>query len=91
MLKETQISALISEDTKDLLDRFVRATGQKKGHVLEIALRHHLQALQDLPAEAVIPPRLTVSRKSGEALGARLRRAPRPTRALRDLMTGDGD
>ena len=53
MDRETQISAVVSETTKELLERHVRATGVKKGYLVEQALRHHLQALQELPAEVV--------------------------------------
>ena len=68
MEQETQISALVSRTTKDLLERHVRATGLKKGHLVEQALLHHLQALQELPADIVIHPKLVVTRKSGEAI-----------------------
>lgn len=67
MEDETQISALVSRTTKELLERHVRATGVKKGHLVEQALRHHLQALQELPADIVIHPKLVVKRKSGDA------------------------
>lgn len=89
MVKETQISAQISETTRKLLERHVRRTGVKKGHLVEQALLHHLQALDELPAEYVVHPRIVVSRKTGEEL---LRRAEsaEPTPALRDLMR-DGD
>ncbi len=89
MEKEIQISAVVSATTKELLDRLVRATGVKKGHVIEQALRHHLQALLELPADVVVHPKLVVSKRSGEAILKQLDRA-KPTRALRDLMR-DGD
>jgi hypothetical protein len=91
MEKETQISAIVSVATKDLLERHVRATGVKKGHLVEAALRHHLQALQELPADVVIHPKIVVSRRSGEALAQRLTSRKRPTSALRKLMTSGGD
>ena len=89
MVKETQISAQISETTRKLLEKHVRRTGVKKGHLVEQALLHHLQALDELPAEYVVHPRIVVSRKTGEDL---LRRAEsaEPTPALRELMR-DGD
>ena len=89
MVKETQISAQISETTRKLLEQHVRRTGVKKGHLVEQALLHHLQALDELPAEYVVHPRIVVSRKTGEDL---LRRAgsAEPTPALRELMR-DGD
>jgi hypothetical protein len=89
MAKETQISAVISDSTRELMDKHVRQTGVKKGHLIEQALLHHLQALDSLPAEYVIHPRLVVARATADAMlsddasGA-------PTPALRALMR-DGD
>ncbi|MBI4700313.1 MAG: hypothetical protein HY744_03945 [Deltaproteobacteria bacterium] len=88
MAKGTQISALISETTRQLMDKHVRHNGVKKGHLIEQALLHHLQALDELPAELIIHPRIVVSRKTGEEM---LRQAEAgPTPALRELMR-DGD
>jgi hypothetical protein len=89
MDRETQISAVISETTKELLERHVRATGVKKGYLVEQALRHHLQALQELPADVIVHPRLVVTRKSGATLLKEIEKAE-PTEALRDLLR-DGD
>jgi hypothetical protein len=89
MEKETQISAFVSYATKALLERHVRATGVRKGHVVEQALRHHLQALQELPADVVIHPTLVVTGPSGAAILKQLETG-KPTRALRRLMR-DGD
>ncbi len=91
MEKETQISALVSTTTKELLEKHVRATGIKKGHLVEEALRHHLQALHELPPDVISRPRLVVSRRSGEAMVDRIGSPRRPKRELRKLMTGDGD
>ena len=91
MSKEVQISAVVSIDTRDLLDRLVVSTGQKKAHVVEIALRHHLLALQQIPAEYIIPPVLVMDRKSGEKVLKQLRRPGRPTAELRKLMRRNGD
>lgn len=85
MERETQISALVSRTTSNLLERHVRATGVKKGHLVEQALRHHLRALQELPADAVVHPKLVVTRTSGEAILKRIHRG-RATPALRDLL-----
>lgn len=89
MEKETQISALISRTTKERLERHVRSTGVKKGHLLEQALLHHLQALQELPAEFIMHPRIVVSRKGGKDILRQMKSAE-PTPALRELMR-DGD
>jgi uncharacterized protein (DUF1778 family) len=90
MAKATQISAPISRETKDLLERHVRATGVKKGHLIESALRYHLRALQELPADVMIPPRIVLTRRSFEQLVHSLDAPGQPTKALRDLMRGDG-
>ena len=89
MAKETQISALISETTRELLEKHVRATGVKKGHLVEQALLHHMQALDELPVEFIVHPRIVVSRKTGEALLKQMASA-KPTAALRKLMS-NGD
>ncbi len=89
MERETQISALGSRTTKKPLDRHVRATGVKKGHLVEQALRHHLQALQELPADLVIHPKLVVTRKSGNAILKQIKHGP-PSVALRKLMRNGG-
>ena len=89
MEQETQISALVSRTTKELLERHVRATGVKKGHLVEQALRHHLQALQDLPADIVVHPKIVVTRKSGEAILKQIEKA-KSSAALRRLMRDGG-
>lgn len=89
MARQTQVSAQISETTRSLMERYVRRTGIKKGHLIEQALVHHLQALDELPAEYIIRPRIVVSRRTGAEM---LRQADSaaPTAALRKLMR-DGD
>jgi hypothetical protein len=89
MAKETQISAQISGTTRERMEQHVRRTGIKKGHLIEQALLHHLQALEEIPTEYIIHPRLVVSRQTGEEL-LRKTESPSPTAALRELMR-DGD
>jgi hypothetical protein len=85
MLKEVQISAVVDVTTKELLDRHVLATGVKKGHLIEEALRHYLQALEALPLDVIIHSRLVLTKASGEVVLRKMRRG-KPTKALRDLM-----
>jgi hypothetical protein len=85
MATESQISAIVSRATRQLLERHVRATGVKKGHLVEQALRHHLRALHELPADAVAYPKLVVTKRSGEAMLTRIAKG-KPTAALRRLM-----
>lgn len=87
-MADTQISAYISESTKEQVERYAESHGVKKGYLVEEALLHHLQALRELPADIVIPPRVTVTSESFEVV-TKLIEAPRkPTKALRDLMAG---
>ncbi len=53
----------------------------KKGHLVEQALLHPMHALEELPAEFIIHPRIVVSRKTGEALLKQMKSA-KPTAAL---------
>ena len=86
---ETQISAFVSRDVKTRLEKVVRARGLKKGFVIERALDHHLQALQEIPEEFIIPPTLVVTRQSFAKLLKQLKSPRKPTSALRTLMRGD--
>jgi uncharacterized protein (DUF1778 family) len=91
MARATQISAPISAETRELLERHAKASGVKKGHLIETALRYHLRALQELPADALVPARIVLTRKSFEEVAERLRAPGSPTRELRELMRGDRD
>jgi hypothetical protein len=85
MSKDVQISAIVDATTKELLERHVRATGVKKGHLLEEALRHYLRALQELPLDVIVRSRLVLTRAAGDVVHREIRRGS-PTKALRDLM-----
>src|SRR5262249_44991071 len=52
-MDDTQISARISEESKEQVDRFVRALGIKKGALVEQAPLHHALALPELPSDVV--------------------------------------
>jgi hypothetical protein len=85
MERETQISAVVSRTTSELLERHVRATGVKKGYLVEQALRHHLQALQELPADVVAHPKIVVTKRSGDAILTQMA-SGKSTAALRRLL-----
>ena len=87
-MAEIQISAFISEATKLKVERYAEAHGVKKGALVENALLHHLQALSELPADIVIPPRLKVSSASFAGLVKLIAKPRKPTKAMRDLMAG---
>ncbi len=87
MPSETQISAFITDETKAEIERYTRATGVKKNHLVEEALRHHLLALRTLPADIVVHPRIVISATSGAALS----KSRKPTAKLKALMARDDD
>ena len=89
MAKEAQLSAQVSEATLDLLEQHVRATGVKRDELVEQALRHHLQALHDLPSDMIIQPDLILTRESGEVVVVQIK-SGKANQALRKLMR-DGD
>ena len=80
-----QITATISPETRNELDRYVEEHGVKKGHLIEMALLHHLQALRELPADALVSPRLVVAADAGDWLLDLAERPPEPTEAMRAL------
>jgi hypothetical protein len=88
MANQTQISAYISKTTKSLVEEYTDHLGVKKAHLVEEALLHHIQALRELPADLVIPPRVLVSRDAGEAVLEKIERPRKPTKAMRDLFKG---
>ena len=86
MDRDAQISAYVSDSTKVRLDEFVRETGLKKGRVIEDALNAHLDALDELPEDAIIPTRIVLTKESGARFLERLAEEPKPTEALIKLM-----
>jgi predicted DNA-binding protein len=80
------VSARISEETKARLERVVRRTGQTRGRVIEDALLQHLQALDELPAEALVPARIVLSAQSVVRVRQMITRAPAPTEDMKRLF-----
>lgn len=91
MPTQSQVSAYISPDTRTALEEYVEAHGVKKGHLIEMALLHHLQALRELPQDVIIPPRIVVSAQTGEWLLDLMENPPAPTDAMRDLYADRGE
>jgi hypothetical protein len=86
---EVQISAIVSTHTKELVEEYSRASGVKKGHLVEMALLHHLRALQELPSDVIVPPRIVVRKEYAAELADRMEHPPKPTKAMKELMRGD--
>lgn len=81
-----QVSAHISEETKARLERLVRKTGQTRGRLIEDALLQHLQALEDLPADAIVPARIVLSPESATRVRDIIARPPEPTEDMKRLF-----
>lgn len=90
-INQSQISATISEATKEKLDRFAESHGLKKNFVVEQALLYFMEARRELPDEALVPARLVLDDRAFDRLAALLTRPPEPTRALRELMRENDD
>ena len=84
-----QISAYISNETKEKLEAYSKAYGVKKGYLIENALNHYLQALNEIPEEFIIPTTISISKKSYEKVIDLVERPPQPTKELRELMGED--
>ncbi len=89
--KLPQISAHVTETTRWKLDRLSKARGMRKAFVLEQALLYHFRALEELPEEAFLPPRLVVSRNSFDKIVEVVDKPPYPTHAMQELMNGVSD
>lgn len=86
MTTTKQISAYISEETKSEIDIYVKRYGIKKAYLIEEALQHHLQALREIPADVIIPPRLVITHDAMTKLADRINGSDRPTDALKALF-----
>lgn len=91
-MARSQISAFVSDETRKRLDKYVRSHGMKKAAVVERALLHHLQALEELPADIVIPPRLLLGPEGFQRVVEQLEEAREPTPAMKALFAqGDAE
>ncbi len=79
-----QISAYISDQTKDRFEAYSSEHGVKKGFLIENALEHYLNALETIPTQFIDSHKLIVTDSSFEdALNSELNE---PTAALKKLM-----
>ncbi len=83
-----QISAYISKSTKREIERYTEAHGVKKGHFIEQALLHHLQALRELPSDLPVPSQLKLTKESQATVAGLVLKPRRRTKAMRDLLAG---
>lgn len=86
MGSQAQISATISEATREKLDRFTESHGLKKNFVVEQALLFFIEARRELPDEAFIPTRIVLENAAFDRIAALAEEPPAPTAALRELL-----
>ena len=90
MSSQAQISATISETTKEKLDRFTESQGLKKNFVVEQALLFFMATRRELPDEALIPTRIVLDNEGFDRLVQEIEAEPAPTNALRELIRARG-
>ncbi len=83
-----QISAYISEETKNQVEAYAKNRGVKKAFLIEEALQHHLQVLREIPEDLIIPSRLVLTEDAMKQVTARLTSDKKPTDALKELFSG---
>jgi predicted DNA-binding protein len=86
MTSRVQVSAHISTSTKERMERMVRARGVTRAHLIEQALLHHLQALEELPSEIIVPARVVLTAESARRVRDLNAHPPQPTEAMRRLF-----
>lgn len=86
-----QISAHVSEGTKNKLDHLTRERGLRKAYVMEQALLYYFRALEELPGEALLPARLVLSTDAFQRVLNTIDNPPPPTPAMLELMNADID
>ncbi len=84
-----QLSTPITRETREMLDRYSKRTGIKKGYLIEEALRSYLIAHEGLPRDLVVPSTLELTAASSKRFVRELK-ARKPNAALKKLMR-DGD
>ncbi len=84
-----QISAYISDETKENLERYSAVYGVKKGYLVENAINHYLQVLYEIPEEFMISANISIDKASYEKVIDLVNNPPKPSVALAELMRED--
>ena len=84
-MMSAQISAYISDQTKERFEAYSSDHGIKKGFLIENALEHYLNALEAIPAQFIDSHKLIATDSSFE--DALHSESNEPTAALKKLMT----
>ena len=81
-----QISAYISDETKDRLEKYSSTYGVKKAYLIESAINHHLQALYEIPEEFILHPNTKITDRSYQKILDTLNSPNTPTKELENLL-----
>lgn len=86
MSTNIQVSAYISEETKAQVEAYAKRHGVKKAYLIEEALKHHLQALREIPEDLIISSRLVLTSEAMAQIAERIATEKQPTEALKALF-----
>jgi len=86
MADYVQISAQISAEMRDRLDQYARETGLKKSRIVEDAIGEHLDAVNTIPPEYIIPTRITVDAETWEWIVEEIEHPGEASPELRELL-----
>jgi predicted DNA-binding protein len=86
MSTNIQVSAYISEETKAQVEAYAKRHGVKKAYLIEEALKHHLQALREIPEDLIISSRLVLTSEAMAQIAERIATKKQPTEALKALF-----
>jgi predicted DNA-binding protein len=84
-----QISAYVSDATKEELEAYSSMYGIKKGYLIENAINHYLQALYEIPDTFIVSTKIDIDEASYEKVATLVENPPHPTEALKTLMHED--
>ena len=85
----SQISAYVSYDFKNRLERYSHAHGIKKGYIIEKAIDRYLQAAQSLPESLIIESTITLTPESYDRVQEMIAHPPAPNPSLKAIMRAD--
>ena len=85
MAANDRLATAISRETRELLERYAKRTGVKKGRLIEEALRSYLIALEWLNADLLAPSTVQLTPGSSRRF-ARALHGTKPNAALKRLM-----
>ena len=82
-----QISAYVSDETKDRLEQYSSNYGVKKAYLIESAINHHLQALHEIPEEFILSTNINITNDSFQKIINTLESPSTPTKELERLLS----